>query len=88
LEVIVKKALRKDRNERYQTIHDLLLESLKELKREIELAASLERSTPPASQHTGRWRRKSSPGSTLAPPACLRLPRQLRYRPQHPNVER
>lgn len=49
LEVIIKKALRKDREERYQAIHDLLVD-LKELKREADLAAGLERSTPPASR--------------------------------------
>jgi serine/threonine protein kinase/Tol biopolymer transport system component len=49
LEVIIKKALRKDREERYQSIHDLLVD-LKELKRETDLAAGLERSTPPASR--------------------------------------
>lgn len=49
LEVIIKKALRKDRAERYQTIHDLLVD-LRELKRDADLAAGLERSTPPASR--------------------------------------
>ena len=49
LDVIVKKSLRKDRDERYQTVHDLLVD-LKDLKREVELAAGLERSTPPASR--------------------------------------
>jgi serine/threonine protein kinase len=47
LEIIVKKALRKDREERYQTIHDLLID-LKDLKRETDVASSLERSVPPA----------------------------------------
>jgi len=47
LEIIVKKALRKDRAERYQTIHDLLID-LKDVKREAEVASSLERSVPPA----------------------------------------
>ena len=46
LEIIVKKALRKNREERYQTIHDLLID-LKDLKREADVAASLERSVPP-----------------------------------------
>jgi eukaryotic-like serine/threonine-protein kinase len=46
LEVIIKKALRKDRDERYQTIHDSLVD-LRELKRELDMAAGLERSTPP-----------------------------------------
>jgi eukaryotic-like serine/threonine-protein kinase len=49
LEVIIKKALRKDREERYQAVHDLLVD-LKELKREGDFAAGLERSTPPASR--------------------------------------
>ena len=51
LEVIIKKTLRKDREERYQTIHDVLVD-LKDLKREVELAAGLERSTPPTSRST------------------------------------
>ncbi len=49
LEVIVKKALRKDREERYQTVHDLLVD-LREIKRDADMAAGLERSTPPASR--------------------------------------
>jgi serine/threonine protein kinase/Tol biopolymer transport system component len=49
LEVIVKKALRKDRDERYQSIHDALID-LRDVKREADLATSLERSTPPAAQ--------------------------------------
>lgn len=51
LEVIIKKALRKDRDERYQTIHDVLVD-LKDLKRELDMAAGLERSTPPSSPGT------------------------------------
>jgi serine/threonine protein kinase/Tol biopolymer transport system component len=42
LERIVSKALRKNRDERYQTIKDLLVD-LKDLKRELELQAQLER---------------------------------------------
>jgi len=49
LEVIIKKALRKDRAERYQTVHDLLID-LRELKRDADFAAGIERSTPPASR--------------------------------------
>jgi serine/threonine protein kinase/Tfp pilus assembly protein PilF len=45
LERVVSKALRKDRDERYQTIKDMLLD-LKSLKQELEFAAKLERSTP------------------------------------------
>ena len=46
LERIVSKTLRKNRDERYQTIQDLLLD-LKSLKQELEFAAKLERSTLP-----------------------------------------
>jgi serine/threonine protein kinase/Flp pilus assembly protein TadD len=46
LERIVAKALRKNRDERYQTARDLLLD-LKALKQELEFAAKLESSAPP-----------------------------------------
>ena len=49
LEVIIKKALRKDREERYQTIHDALVD-LKELRRELDISAGIERSLPPPSR--------------------------------------
>src|SRR5262249_28862492 len=44
LERIIAKALRKDSEERYQTIKDLLID-LKDLKQEIEFTAKLARST-------------------------------------------
>ena len=47
LERIVSKALRKNRDERYQTVKDLLLD-LKSLKQELEVEAHLERSFHPA----------------------------------------
>ena len=46
LERVVSKALRKDKDERYQTIKDFLLD-LKSLKKELEFEAKLERTTPP-----------------------------------------
>ena len=46
LERIVRKALRKDKEERYQTVKDLLID-LKSLRRELELKAELERSVQP-----------------------------------------
>jgi len=48
LERIVRKALRKDKEERYQTVKDLLID-LRSLKRELELKAENERSAPPTS---------------------------------------
>ncbi|MBA2526305.1 MAG: serine/threonine-protein kinase [Pyrinomonadaceae bacterium] len=48
LERIVRKALRKDKEERYQTIKDLLID-LRNLRKELELEAEKERSAPPMS---------------------------------------
>jgi Tol biopolymer transport system component/tRNA A-37 threonylcarbamoyl transferase component Bud32 len=47
LERMVRKTLRKDREERYQTIKDLLID-LRNLRKELELGAEMERSLPPA----------------------------------------
>jgi serine/threonine protein kinase/Tol biopolymer transport system component len=50
---ILRKALRKDREERYQTVRDLLVD-LKDLKQEIDFEAKLEISVPPESRaHLG-----------------------------------
>ena len=46
LDRIVRKALRKDREERYQTVKDLLID-LRNLRKELELEAELERSASP-----------------------------------------
>ena len=46
LERIVRKALRKDKEERYQTIKDLLID-LRTLRKELELEAEIERSAAP-----------------------------------------
>ena len=46
LERIVRKALRKDKEERYQTIKDLLID-LRTLRKSLELEAEMERSAPP-----------------------------------------
>src|SRR6266571_4270190 len=51
LERIVRKALRKDREERYQTIKDLLID-LRNLRKELELSAEMERSAPPTGRAT------------------------------------
>jgi len=76
LERIVAKALRKNRDERYQTIKDLLLD-LKSLKQRLEFEIELERSAPASERGTeefrapslsGRSQAKTSPaeGSTLS----------------------
>src|SRR5262249_24128012 len=67
LERVVSKALRKDREERYQTTNDLLVE-LKGLKRELEFEARMGR----ANQPTAPGRRRAI---ELAPePAARRTP--------------
>ena len=48
LQRIVRKALHKDKDERYQTIKDLLID-LRNLRKELELSAEIERSAPPTS---------------------------------------
>jgi serine/threonine protein kinase/Tfp pilus assembly protein PilF len=55
LEHIVSKALRKNREERYQTAEDLLLD-LKDFKQELEFALRLERSGEPAMGGVGEKR--------------------------------
>ena len=62
LQRIISRALRKDRDERYQTTKDLLIE-LKILKEELSFAQKLERSTPPRSS-AGRSTKR---GATEAP---------------------
>jgi serine/threonine protein kinase/tetratricopeptide (TPR) repeat protein len=47
LERIVRKALRKNRDQRYQSVRDMQLD-LDELHRELEVQREIERSTPPA----------------------------------------
>ncbi len=59
LQRIISKALRKDREERYQTVKDLLLD-LKSLKRELEVTATLTYSVNPAPSQA------SDGGSTAA----------------------
>ena len=49
IERIVRKALQKDREERYQVVKDLLLD-LKSLKRDLDVSAAIERSGAPHSQ--------------------------------------
>ena len=53
LERIVEKALRKDREERYQTAKDMLLD-LRRLKQKLEVDAEIERTVPPESRSAPR----------------------------------
>ena len=68
LERIVEKALRKDREQRYQTVKDLLLD-LRGLKHRLEFAAELERSTPPQIDAMKAGTSEQMPVQTLGQPA-------------------
>jgi serine/threonine protein kinase/Tol biopolymer transport system component len=78
LEHIVSKALRKDPEERYQTVKDLLID-LKDLKRDLELQGQLERSGSPelrglatsARSNEPAWSEKAS-GTATVPTASER----------------
>jgi len=62
LERIVTKALTKDREERYQTAKDLLID-LRNLKRKLEVDAEIERTVPPELRHSA-----STSSGQSAPP--------------------
>lgn len=64
---IVSKALRKDREERYQTIKDLLID-VKSFKEEFSFEKKLERSAPPSSIQTTSMRAEAA--ATVQRPAA------------------
>src|SRR3989442_7953566 len=68
LERIVEKALRKDREQRYQTTKDLLLD-LRNLKHRLEFEAELERSTPPPTNTMKATSGEQTAAQTLRQPA-------------------
>ncbi len=69
LERIVSKALRKNRDERYQTIKDMLLD-LKTLKQELEFERKRERSIPPTSDRAAATSQRPFAGT--APESAAR----------------
>ena len=73
LDWIVMKALRKDRDERYQTIKELLTD-LRRLKQRLEFETELERSSVPGSYSTGKS------GDVVAPTTPERHCRPEPYR--------
>jgi eukaryotic-like serine/threonine-protein kinase len=64
LEEIVAKCLAKDKDERYQTAKDLLID-LRNLRRKLDVDAEIERTFAPALRNTGAG---TSPASTKVPP--------------------
>jgi Tol biopolymer transport system component len=69
LQRIVTKALRKDRDERYQTVKDLLID-LKGLKQDLELEARQALSSQTASSGSGNEARSSGDRATMAAQAA------------------
>jgi TolB-like protein/tetratricopeptide (TPR) repeat protein len=72
LERIVNKSLAKDRDDRYQTARDLLID-LRNLKRKLDVDAEIDRTTPPENFRTpstssGLRSRETVPGSPTAVP--------------------
>lgn len=65
LERIVTKALTKDRDERYQTAKDLLID-LRNLKRKLEIDAEIERTVPPELRATSTSSGPTVPTASLA----------------------
>src|SRR5215213_6158469 len=61
LERIVKKALRKDRNERYQIVKEMAID-LRSLRRELEVNSMLERSIVPGTESSGSEYARASTG--------------------------
>jgi serine/threonine protein kinase/Tfp pilus assembly protein PilF len=71
LQRIIKKSLQKDKNERYQTIKDFLLD-VKNLKRELEFADELERSQiQHSSKGRGSGASESNENATAILPAAI-----------------
>jgi eukaryotic-like serine/threonine-protein kinase len=68
LERIVSKALRKNREDRYQTVKDLLLD-LQSLKKELEFERRLERSLPPKSKSVTAKEEHADSETTTESPA-------------------
>ena len=66
LERIVEKALRKDREERYQTSKDMLLD-LRSLKQRLQFEAELERSNPPEAKSDAASIRDREQAAAIAP---------------------
>jgi serine/threonine protein kinase/Tol biopolymer transport system component len=75
LQRILRKALRKDKEERYQTVKDLLVD-LRALKQEVDFEAKLETSVPPDSRSLGAF-------STISAQNSLELERERAAHTSH-----
>jgi serine/threonine protein kinase/Tol biopolymer transport system component len=80
LQRILRKALRKDKEERYQTVKDLLVD-LKALKQEIDFELKLETSVPPESRSLAAF-------STISAQNSLETERERAAHPTHAPLTR
>ncbi|HEX8846308.1 MAG TPA: protein kinase [Pyrinomonadaceae bacterium] len=79
LEWIVTKALTKDKEERYQTAKEMLVD-LRRLKQRLDMAAEIERSTPPDFASREMMKRSAEPTVELAQqPAAQTVPVQAAH---------
>ena len=87
LEQIVSKALRKDPDERYQTVKDLLID-LNDLKRDLEFQAQLKHSAPPTNMAGGLGSQRLGLETRVsARPGCERRLIVLPFRMLRPDTE-
>jgi serine/threonine protein kinase/Tfp pilus assembly protein PilF len=81
LERVASKALRKNRDERYQTIKDFLLD-LKSLKQELEFAVKLERSTSPEFRNATDSQKAGATGRVVEASSAQRITSSRGVRPR------
>ena len=78
LERIVSKALRKDREERYQTAKDLLID-LKDVRQDLDFQSKLERTTAPARDEAKTQIVNTTTADIASPTSSSRAPRYRRW---------
>jgi TolB-like protein/Flp pilus assembly protein TadD len=80
LKRIVRKALQKSADERYQTVKDFLID-LKNLKRELEFAEEIERSQTPSAKAANVGASNRSENATVLQSAAIRTQNSLSHQP-------
>jgi serine/threonine protein kinase/Tol biopolymer transport system component len=84
LERIVKKALRKDRNERYQIVKEMAID-LRSLRRELELNSLLDRSLAPETTDGSEYAKASTGREKLVETDELKGARTVIHKPENRN---
>ncbi len=81
LERIVKKALRKDRNERYQIVKEMAID-LRSLRRELEVNSLLDRSLAPSTTDGSEYAKASSGRERIVETNELKAARTVIHKPE------